>query len=167
MSDGVMYCAKHPKTQTALTCASCGIPICPQCMVSTPVGMKCRACGTSRASALFKVRPERIILAAAAALAAGAIAGTVGSSLGFFTILLAFPYGYFAGGIILKASGMKRGLTLEVVAGAGMVLGGILAKIFPLALAVGVASLGLLLCPTFWIAVGISAACAVSKIRHL
>jgi hypothetical protein len=136
-------------------------------MVSTPVGMKCPSCGTSKGSPLFKVQPERLLLAGLAALVAGGIAGTVGSSLGFFTIFLAFPYGYFAGGMILKASGMKRGFTLEVVAGAGMVLGGILARIFPLAIAAGAASLGLLLNPMFWIAVGISTACAVSKIRYL
>jgi hypothetical protein len=136
-------------------------------MVSTPVGMKCPSCGTSKGSALFRVRPERLFLAAVVALIAGGIAGTVGSSLGFFTILLAFPYGYFAGNMILKASGMKRGLTLEIVSGAGMVLGGVLARIFPVALTAGVIPLGLLLSPVFWVAVRISTACAVSKVRYL
>jgi hypothetical protein len=30
---------------TALTCVQCGVPICPSCLVRTPVGLKCPTCG--------------------------------------------------------------------------------------------------------------------------
>ena len=166
-----MRCSRHPNVETALTCASCGTPICPKCMVTTPVGMKCRDCGTSRGTELFKVRPERFVLAGITALIAGVIAGFIGEIAGFFVFFIAAGYGYFAGTIILKASGMKRGTKLEILAGAGMVIGGLALKLMPIAgiLATGHAAVALrvLFDPFFWIVLVISTGCAVSKIRYI
>ncbi len=132
-TEEVIYCARHPKEETAITCASCGTPICPRCMVTTPVGMKCPDCGRSKNSMLYRIRPERLVLASITALIAGVVAAIIGR-LGFFVIFLSFPYGYFAGSIILKASGMKRGPKLEILAGVGMVIGALAVKLVPLVL---------------------------------
>jgi len=171
-----VYCARHPREETAITCASCGTPICPKCMVTTPVGMKCPDCGRSRNSVLYQVRPERLVLVGIVSLLAGVVAAIIGK-LGFLVIFLAFPYGYFAGSVILRASGMKRGLKLEILAGTAMVLGALALKFVPPLLmgrlfgegarsAVTLA-LPLLLDPFFWVALVIATACAVSKIRYL
>jgi hypothetical protein len=144
--------------------------------------MKCPACGKAGGGALFQVRPERLALAALTAVVAGAIAGATGLS-GFFVFFLSAPYGYFAGMMILKASGMKRGLKLEIVAGAGMVVGAIAARIIPSLVVAGLmAKAGapggeLVLLRSmversfldlfFWAAVVISTGAAVSKIRYL
>jgi membrane associated rhomboid family serine protease len=37
-------CYRHPKRQTGVSCSNCGRPICPDCMTSTPVGMRCPEC---------------------------------------------------------------------------------------------------------------------------
>lgn len=175
--DTTLYCAKHPKVETALTCASCGTPICPKCMVSTPVGMKCPQCGTSKGSPLYKVAPGRLALAALTAMIGGAVS-TLISGMGFFVIFLSIPYGYFLGNMILKASGMKRGRLLEILAGAMIIVGATLANLTPDLLIVsasgapaGIPILPILLrsisCPYFLLAVGVTTACAVSKIRYL
>jgi hypothetical protein len=39
-----MFCAKHPKEATSLTCGRCGIPICSRCTVHTDVGIRCQGC---------------------------------------------------------------------------------------------------------------------------
>jgi membrane associated rhomboid family serine protease len=39
-----MVCYRHPRNETAVTCSSCGRPICPECMVFAPVGIKCPEC---------------------------------------------------------------------------------------------------------------------------
>jgi hypothetical protein len=129
-------------------------------MVQTPVGMKCPDCGNSRGLALFRIRPERLVLAGVTALVAGVGAALVSLVLSIFIIFFAAPYGYFAGSMILRASGMKRGATLEMVAGAGMVAGG-LAFRYCLWGVHGILNLW------FLIALGISTACAVSKVRYL
>jgi hypothetical protein len=36
-----MYCYRHPKRETRVSCATCGRPICTECMVATDVGIKC------------------------------------------------------------------------------------------------------------------------------
>lgn len=167
------FCARHPRVETGLKCGICGTPICPDCMVQTPVGMKCRDCGRSGSGTLFKVKPGRMALACIIAAAAGAAAGLLGM-FGFLVVFISFPYGYFAGSMILKASGMKRGRKLEIAAGVFMAIGGLAVKLIPLLLILlsgvnGATRLGLatLLDPFFWAALGISTACAVSKIRYL
>jgi membrane associated rhomboid family serine protease len=37
-------CYRHPSRQTGVSCSNCGRPICPDCMTSTPVGMRCPEC---------------------------------------------------------------------------------------------------------------------------
>ena len=37
-------CYRHPNRETAVACSNCGRPICPDCMTSTPVGMRCPEC---------------------------------------------------------------------------------------------------------------------------
>ena len=41
-------CYRHPSRETAVSCSSCGRPICPDCMTSTPVGMRCPECSRQR-----------------------------------------------------------------------------------------------------------------------
>lgn len=69
-----MTCARDA-TATQLTCAGCGTPICPRCLVRTPVGLKCPAC-TGGAGAGGSRRGAR--WAGAAAVAALAVAAWVG-----------------------------------------------------------------------------------------
>jgi membrane associated rhomboid family serine protease len=37
-------CYRHPKRETGVHCSNCGRPICPDCMTTTPVGMRCPEC---------------------------------------------------------------------------------------------------------------------------
>jgi hypothetical protein len=127
-------------------------------MVVTPVGMKCPKCGTNRGGVISQIRPERYVLAALTALAAGIGASIVAALAGWFIFFVAAPYGYMAGAMIVRASGMKRGTALEIMGGAGMIVG---AVAFRLLVA------GSLFNIWFLIFLGISTACAVSRIRYL
>ena len=37
-------CYRHPSRETGVSCSNCGRPICPDCMTSTQVGMRCPEC---------------------------------------------------------------------------------------------------------------------------
>ena len=119
------YCPRHPKIETALRCASCGTLICYKCLVPTPVGSKCKTCASQQSSALF--RPSSIQAAAAAvvALAAGAFAGWAVQFGGFYILFVAVAYGGFVAEVILRASGRKRGIRMEIITGSGMLLGAV------------------------------------------
>ena len=41
-------CYRHPKRETGVHCSNCGRAICPDCMTSTPVGMRCPECARQR-----------------------------------------------------------------------------------------------------------------------
>ncbi|HSI81892.1 MAG TPA: rhomboid family intramembrane serine protease [Solirubrobacterales bacterium] len=41
-------CYRHPNRETNVSCASCGRPICTDCMTVTPVGMRCPECSRQR-----------------------------------------------------------------------------------------------------------------------
>jgi membrane associated rhomboid family serine protease len=41
-------CYRHPQRETNVSCSNCGRPICPDCMTSTPVGMRCPECAQQR-----------------------------------------------------------------------------------------------------------------------
>jgi len=41
-------CYRHPSRETGVSCSNCGRPICPECMTSTPVGMRCPECAGER-----------------------------------------------------------------------------------------------------------------------
>jgi membrane associated rhomboid family serine protease len=44
-------CYRHPKRETGVRCSNCERPICPDCMTSTPVGMRCPECARQRTRA--------------------------------------------------------------------------------------------------------------------
>jgi len=127
-SGAMPRCARHPGVETALTCATCGTPICPDCMVVTPVGMKCPACGTAPVPRIYRVGPGALAVAVAVAAALGTLAGAFLFvwRLGFFAVFL----GPFVGGLIgeaaSRAAGWKRGRMIAtasaVACGIGIVL---------------------------------------------
>ena len=41
-------CYRHPNRETGVSCSNCGRPICPDCMTSTNVGMRCPECARSK-----------------------------------------------------------------------------------------------------------------------
>lgn len=124
-SEPITTCSRHPSVETNLRCASCGVPICPKCLVQTPVGMKCRGCGTHRGGVLFTLSPSQAVSAIAVGLLFGMVAGWGVELLGFFMIFLAVVYGTFAGEMILRASGRKRGIKMELIAGVALAVGAI------------------------------------------
>src|ERR1700684_2805661 len=41
-------CYRHPSRETGVSCSNCGRPIYPDCMTTTPVGMRCPECAKQR-----------------------------------------------------------------------------------------------------------------------
>jgi membrane associated rhomboid family serine protease len=50
-------CYRHPDRETGVSCSNCGRPICPDCMTSTSVGMRCPECARQKT----KVRTMRSV----------------------------------------------------------------------------------------------------------
>jgi membrane associated rhomboid family serine protease len=41
-------CYRHPNRETGVACSNCGRPICPECMTTTSVGMRCPECSKEK-----------------------------------------------------------------------------------------------------------------------
>jgi hypothetical protein len=117
-------CANHPKVETAVSCSSCGKPICPDCMVPAPVGIKCAGCARLPRSARVSLRPRRAAAAFGASFGIGsaigvllAFGGTTG--LGFLSFILGWVVGLVIGRATLRASGHYRDSSSGWIAASG------------------------------------------------
>jgi len=119
-------CARHPKVASNLRCASCGVYICPRCLVQTPVGAKCPSCAAQASGSLFRPTLWQLTAAAAVGLSGGIVAGwAVQFSFGLLTLVVAFAYAAFLGEMILRASGRRRGIRMELTAVLSVIVGAI------------------------------------------
>jgi hypothetical protein len=107
-----MYCYRHPKRETRVSCATCGRPICTECMVATDVGIKCpddaRLPRRARAGVMKTDQVVRSILAGFGVAVAGIPIAYVLFLLPF-TWLISAAAGYGAGTLINRAGGRNGG----------------------------------------------------------
>ncbi len=169
-----MQCATHPGVETELRCATCGKPICPDCLVETPVGMKCREHGLNPTPPVYRVTLAGYGAAVPAGLVLSAVAGAV--ALRFRYLILLLVLGVVAGRLIGEAmsfsSGWKRGPRLAAVAAAtvavGTVIGGsLLVRLwygFP-PVSAGDLLQGILAVPLLWVFGAFAAVTAYWRIR--
>ncbi|MBI1800590.1 MAG: B-box zinc finger protein [Chloroflexi bacterium] len=133
-----LYCANHPDRETLLRCGRCGKPICRQCQVRHPVGLRCRECAQIRKDPIYSLTPTNYALAFASALAAGTLGGLIAPFLGFF---FAFFVGPVIGGAIAefvgRVIGYKRGRPLQIIVGVCIALGVVTARLLVLFFAAG------------------------------
>ncbi len=121
------HCRRH--AETGLRCARCNVPICPDCSVPFAVGMICRDCARANRSPLYQVKAGSLMLGYAVSFAVAIPAGWLLQSMlgfGFFMLWGAFLYGLLVAEVALRVTGRKRGLQMEIMAGAAS-LGGLLA----------------------------------------
>lgn len=132
---GPWRCAADPSVETYLRCGSCERPICPRCLIQTPVGARCRACARLRRLPMFEVGPRDYLRGIGAGLGAGYGGGLVLTLVqamvpffGFLGLLLMLGFGYVVGEAVSRATRSKRGNGLGAVAAIAVPLGLIAAR---------------------------------------
>ena len=125
------YCAEHERTPTNLRCSRCDKPVCPECMVQAPVGIRCREHGRPTKLPTYDVSTGFIARGVAAGVGIGVLGGLILGLAGAFTNLFFIPYvftlamvglGYLVGEGISRATNRKRGQPLIIAAVVGVVL---------------------------------------------
>jgi hypothetical protein len=136
-AEGATYCARHPQVETYLRCGRCETPICPRCLVQTPVGARCPECARVSRLPTFDVSPAFFFRGFAAAMAAGLVVGGIWGALKgplgfgfFFAILLGFAAGWAVSEAVSLATNRKRGLGLQACAVAGVALAFLVQDVF-------------------------------------
>jgi hypothetical protein len=122
-----MKCKRHPEIETALSCGKCGDPICPKCMVYTPVGARCPSCARLSRVPTYQV-PKIFFLRAIGsalglAIVTGFIWGFVRTIIPFFylDLLIAGAVGYAIGEGISFSVNRKAGTGLAIIGGLAVV----------------------------------------------
>src|SRR6202022_4427072 len=104
-------CARHPNTETVLRCGRCFTPICPRCLVSTPVGARCPTCaGVKRFSMLLKPKElVRVLGYGVGVSAAGTVILSLIPLLGFLGPLISYMViGFLVGQVVSIGANGKR-----------------------------------------------------------
>jgi len=124
----VMKCATHPDVETSLKCGKCGKPICPKCMVQTPVGVRCRECAKISTLPTYRVSGMYYLRAAGAALGMAVVIGLLWGFVTnylpyiFLNLIIAAGLGYAVGEVTGLAVNRKRDIWLAVIGGAAFAL---------------------------------------------
>jgi membrane associated rhomboid family serine protease len=97
-------CYRHPDRETGVSCSNCGRPICPECMTSTPVGMRCPEC----ARQTTKVRVGQGAFSPTASRMPATIALIAINVIAFLVELAAGGAGQFSnGGQVIHDAGLR------------------------------------------------------------
>ena len=124
----IVQCARHPETETALRCSRCETPICPRCLVQSPVGARCPDCARTIRAPMYLLSFEHVLRALGVSIAGGIgmgiIWGTVGRifSYGFFLIFVGALLGYGFARMMEFATRGKRGPVIIGFAVAGVLI---------------------------------------------
>ena len=118
----------HP--ESALACGRCGAIICPDCLIHTPGGTRCKPCANLHRPPMYEVGASHYLRAVGVTLALAIPMGAVGALFlppgvfGFFGILIGFFLGSGIGSLLARAitsaTGGKRGVAMQGVAIAGV-----------------------------------------------
>ncbi|HEY79158.1 MAG TPA: hypothetical protein G4O09_08610 [Dehalococcoidia bacterium] len=123
-----MKCQRHPQVETNLRCSKCGTPICPRCLVQTPVGARCPDCARLSRLPVYQVPTTYYLRASVAGLVTAIACGVAWAVIDWvipffsFSLLLAPAAGYVIGEVISWSVNRKRGTVLAVVAGIAVVI---------------------------------------------
>jgi hypothetical protein len=117
-----MCCYRHPDRETRVSCATCGRPICTECMVQTEVGIKCpndaQLPRGARAGVMKGNQVAKTFLAGIAVALLGAlIVYYVLPQIGFGRLILSALAGYGAGTLIHRAGGRNGGPLAMAISG--------------------------------------------------
>jgi len=122
-------CAYHPNTMTGLRCSRCGKPICPQCMVRTPVGLRCPDCAGVRGLPTYRTPVNTLVKATAAGLLVALVTAILwrqGPTWGFYLSLL---LGFGTVEAMAKVANNKRGADLQIAAIGVVTFGLVLSRV--------------------------------------
>jgi hypothetical protein len=118
-----MKCKNHPSRETKVSCSACGEGLCPDCMVYTPVGIKCKECARPSKGMLRSGKPSQYAGAIVAGLLSSVFGGLLQMLLFRGSLLLTIVLGVLIGEAVKWGAKGNRGQVFAVIAFASTFLG--------------------------------------------
>ena len=118
---------RHPDVETELGCGRCDTPICPKCLVYTPVGTRCPDCARVSRLPTYNLSTPTLVRAGVAAVVAGLAIGFAWAFFNaitglFWGVPVGIGVGYAVGELVSLAANRKAGPPLQAIAVGGVVL---------------------------------------------
>lgn len=126
---GQVPCSYHPNELTGLRCSRCGKPICPQCMVRTPVGLRCPDCAGVRGLPTYRTPATSLLRAAAAGLGVAIGVAILWRFFPTWEFYLCLLLGFGVVETMARFAGNKRGVDLQLTAIAIVTIGLLLSRV--------------------------------------
>lgn len=133
------YCARHPKTETNIRCGRCEETICPDCLVHSPVGMRCPDCARVNRVPTYDVPMPYLLRGIGAgigtALALGVVfyyaapvlfrlvfldIAVINTILPILYVAIMAAIGFVIGEAVSISTNRKRGLKLKIASAASV-----------------------------------------------
>lgn len=140
----IVRCARHRGVETALRCGKCETPICPRCLVSTPVGARCPACAKVKRFA-FLAKPKDLAWGGGLGLGVALLGGVLVTAIPFLGLIGLAILGFAVGEAVSVGANRKRARELGLLAIACLVIGFTLSPVLGAILAGRPPSLSLVL----------------------
>lgn len=118
----IVPCARHPRVETALRCGRCGTPICPRCLIQTPVGARCPTCAQVKRFVTV-AKPRDLVRGVVGGLGMAAIGGLILQLIPFLGWFGVAILGYLVGELVSLGVNRKRGKELAVLGIVCFILG--------------------------------------------
>jgi hypothetical protein len=118
-----LHCYRHPDRETWVRCGRCDQPICMNCAMQGPVGMRCKSCGKPARDALASMTALQVVAVLGVTLGAGLLVGYLAMQFGWFVLLLGFFAGRFTVDALDHTIGMKRGPRMLALVVVGLLAG--------------------------------------------
>lgn len=126
----VLFCTVHPSRETRLRCNRCARPMCTDCAVRHPVGLRCRECVNETRSPVYQIDARTLLVALAVGLLLSTGMGLLVLLLGrlifwFFWLFIGGALGRVIAEGVRRAVPRKQGRALQAVV-ALSIIGGVL-----------------------------------------
>jgi len=125
----IVECPRDPGVETALRCSRCETPICPKCLVQSPVGARCKDCARVVKSPIYTLGAGHLLRGGLAASLGGLAIGAAWIGLmlalplgGFFSIFVGAGLAWAFTKMMDFATGLKRGPIVVGFAIAGILI---------------------------------------------
>lgn len=126
---GQVPCSYHPNVLTGLRCTRCGKPICPQCAVRTPVGLRCPDCAGVRGLPTYRTPSSSMVKAIGAGLLVAMGTAVLWRFFPNWQFYLCLLLGFGTVEAMARLTGNKRGADLQVAAIAMVTVGLVLSRV--------------------------------------
>lgn len=123
-------CVNHRKRETWVRCGKCGDPICPKCMIQTPVGVRCKECAQVRRLPQYDVPIWILARSALGGLAASVFTWAVVSYVPYLRFFLSIFVGVAVAEVMSRLARRRDNRALEIAAVLAIGVGFFLTEFF-------------------------------------